>query len=266
MTTTRRDDGVTVSPATDGHSTPRRASSHAFTAAVLADTLCRKQALLRPPTGGSPKRSILEGARQCVLRFPRSSVRDKQNGGVENIILAVRRVETAIERGLRAGLLLLEEAFRIHPAIAVEGQHGKACCGPTHTGARPASSTTRSAMRTRCLAKFGNTGPCGSRSIRSNFAFVRRKRLLADCRYPRAVSEEPSLGPGSSPSDSPRSLFAPFRRWPPDLSTYSSASSGRSSSACLAPLTCAQKLDLRLCWARILASNSPGDSRCFGPV
>ena len=57
----------------------------------------------------------------------------------------------------------------------------------------------------------------------------------------------------------------PCRRWPPDLSTYSSASSGRSSSARLAPLTCAQKLDLRLCWTRILASNSSGDSR-HGPV
>jgi len=80
-------------------------------------------------------RSIPESAHQCVRRFPRSSVPAKQNGGVENIILVVGRFETAIERGLCAGPLLLEEAFRIHAAIVVEAHHGKGAADHTRWSA-----------------------------------------------------------------------------------------------------------------------------------
>jgi hypothetical protein len=183
------------------------------------------EAQLRPPTGGSPKRCIVEGARERVRRFPRSSVRDEPNGSVENIALAVRHIETAIERGLRAGPLLLEEAIRIHPSIVVEGQHGKRAAHHAHWSAT-ASSTTRSAMRTRCPAKVGNTGLFGSRSIRSNFAFIRRYR----CRFPFKLSllgfhsvTDSSAGPlthgrsaASTPSQRPSGgagpscVFGPF--------------------------------------------------------
>jgi hypothetical protein len=59
-------------------------------------------------------------------------VRDKPNGSVENIALAVRHIETAIERGLCMGPLLLQEAFRIHPAVVVEGQHCKRAAHHAH--------------------------------------------------------------------------------------------------------------------------------------
>jgi hypothetical protein len=39
-------------------------------------------------------------------------VRNEPDGGVESIVLAVRRVETAIERGLGTGPLLLQKAGR----------------------------------------------------------------------------------------------------------------------------------------------------------
>jgi hypothetical protein len=98
-------------------------------------------------------------------------------------------------------------------------------------------------------------------------AAARRGPLLAVCRYPRAAaSEEPTLVLGSRLSDKPLPPFRPLRRWQPELSFYSSASSARSSSARRAPLTCAQKLDLRLCLARIPASKTSGDSRWLGPV